>query len=250
MSNDPKQDHELEPDNDDVEREYDPADSGAESNSALATRGSTALGSLAALQTMLSSVDRSALTSRSGKPLMQFKSRENGTWMFGRNRTVVEDGSLWGFDPRTFMWGYVCFGADKKVKGEVLASVGKSKPDVTTLPDKGVPWTEQRAVNMKCISGADDGVEVVFKINTYGGIQAIDELIDKVLDRIDGGKHDNKVVPIATLGKDSYPHKEFGKTWFPVLTVTDWMSLDGPAPAPALVEPTPPVDQPRRRRVA
>jgi hypothetical protein len=265
MSHDPKQDQELEPDND-VEREYDPVSDGDdghdkyESSNTTApatTRGSTARMSLAALQSMLNSVDTSASIGRSGRPLMQFKSRENGTWMFGRSRTVVEDNSLWAFDPRSFMWGYVCFGADKRIVpgGEVLVSVGQPKPD-NKLPDKGFPWLEQRAVNMKCVSGIDAGIEVIFKINTYGGIQAVDELIDKVRERLNSGNHDNKVAPIATLKKDSYPHKEYGKTYVPVLTIADWMSLDGPAPAPQPSGPGPgpgtagAAEQPRRRRVA
>jgi len=261
MNDDPKQDHD--PDNDDVEREYDPVSDDehgkreSDKTSAPATmKGSTALESLAALQSMLNSIGPS-LIARSGRPLMQFKSRENGTWMFGRNRTVVEDGSLWAFDPRSFMWGYVCFGADKKIVpgGEVLVSVGQPLPDVTTLPDKGFPWMEQRAVNMKCISGIDAGIEVIFKINTYGGIQAVGELIDTVRDRINGGQHDNKVAPIAALKKDSYPHREFGKTYYPVLAIADWMPLGGPTPAPRPPQPSGPdtaaaAEQPRRRRVA
>ena len=262
MNDVPKQDQDLEPDND-LEREYDPVldnDDGRGSGKTTvpAAKGSTALMSLAALQSMLNSVDRSTSTSRSGRPLMQFKSRENGTWMFGRNRTVVEDDSLWAFNPTSFMWGWVCFGADKRIVpgGEVLVSVGQPLPDVTKLPDKGFPWTEQRAVDMKCISGADTGVEVIFKINTYGGLQAVDELIDTVRDRLNSGQHDNKVAPITTLGKDSYPHKEHGKIFYPVLTIADWMPLGGPAPAPT-PEPTPTpgptsasAEQPRRRRVA
>src|SRR5262245_29917811 len=206
MKYDPKQDQEPEPDND-VEREQDDPVESNKTSALAATKGSTAL---AALQSMLNSIGPSLIV-RSGRPLMQFKSRENGTWMFGRSRTVVEADSLWAFDPRSFMWGYVCFGADKKLVpgGEVLVSVGQPLPDVTTLPNKGFPWTEQRAVNMKCVSGIDVGVEVIFKINTDGGIQAVDELINAVRNRINGGQHDNKVAPIAALKKDSYPHREF-----------------------------------------
>ena len=35
------------------------------------------------------------------------------------------------------------------------------------------------------------------------------------------------------LEKDSYPHPQYGKIWTPMLTIVDWMPLDGPAPAPA-----------------
>ena len=103
---------------------------------------------------------------------------------------------------------------------------------------------------MKCLDGADAGVEVVFKATTDGGVKAIVILVDLVLDRINSGQHDGKVAPIVLLEKDSYQHGQYGKVWFPVLTLVGWMSLDGPPPAPTSAEPTPPVDQPRRRRVA
>ena len=68
---------------------------------------------------------------------------------------------------------------------------------------------------MKCLSGADAGAEVVFKMATVGGVQAIAGLIDEVRDRLNGGQHDGKVVPIVLLEKDSYPHDQYGKTWVP-----------------------------------
>ena len=231
MSDDPKQDHEHKPDND-VEHKHDPGsntDEHGERESSktsvpAAMKASTALESLAELQSMLNSIGPS-LTVRSGRPLMQFKSRENGTWMFGRSRNVPEEGSLWAFDPRTFTWGWVCFGADKSRPpiDEKLVSVGKPMPDFTKLPDHGFPWTEARGVNMKCVSGIDAGVEVVFKINTIGGVQVIDELIDKVRTQVNRDlakppkERDGKVAPFGTLGNDSYPHKDHGKIWIPVM---------------------------------
>src|SRR5262249_13462715 len=121
---------------------------------------------------------------------------------------------------------------------------------ITDMPDTGFPWQEEWAVNMKCISGADTGIEVVFKATTQGAIQAIVQLLGLVGDRLNSGQHDGKIAPIVLLEKDSYPHPEHGKTWIHVRNPADWMPLDGPAPAPAPAEPTPPVDQPRRRRVA
>jgi hypothetical protein len=114
---------------------------------------------------------------------------------------------------------------------------------------------------MKCLDGADAGVEVIHKANTDGTIKAVVGVFDLVRNRIDDElrkreqpeyKPDNKIAPIVLLERDSYPHKEFGKTNIPVLTNVGWMSPDGPEPEPAPAEPTPtpPVDQPRRRRVA
>ena len=208
-----------------------------------------ALASLATLQAALSSVDTSSLVVGSGRPLMLFKSREGGIWVFGRKRTTPETDSQWAFNPLSFRWGFVCFD-DQNKPTERMVSISQPKPDVTTLPDLGFPWQEQRAVDMRCLSGADAGVEVTLKVNTVGGVQAIDGMIEAVLNRLNSGQHENKVVPIALLKNDSYQHVERGKIWIPVLDIVDWMSLERPAPAPAPVEPTPPVDQPRRRRVA
>src|SRR5262245_15268171 len=209
-----------------------------------------ALTSLAALQTALANVNTAAIIGRTGLPMLLFKSREDsGTWGFGQSRTIPEEGSRWAVNPLTFKYGYICFNGNKVVD-ERLVPVNQPKPVITELPDTGFPWQEEWAVNLKCISGADAGVEVIFKANTDGGIKAVVGLIDQVRDRLNGGQHDGKIAPIVLLERDSYQHSQFGKVWFPVLTIVDWMLLDGPAPAPAPVEPTPPVDQPRRRRVA
>src|SRR5262245_3676301 len=111
--------------------------------------------------------------------------------------------------------------------------------------------------NFKCTTGADAGIEVTFASTTDGGMKALEGLIMTIRDRLNEGRHDGKVAPIVQLGQDSYPHSQHGKIWYPVLTVVDWMSLDGPddpAPAPAPASPSAPTSsaeqQPRRRRVA
>jgi hypothetical protein len=213
-----------------------------------------ALTSLAALQTALAGVNKAAILGRTGLPMLQFKREGSGTWMYGQKRTIPEPGSRWAINPMTFMWGYVCFGGDKKVLDKRIVSVSQPKPLVTELPDLGFPWQEEWSVNMKCLTGADAGVEAVYTMSTDGGTKSISTMLGHVLDRLNSGQHDGKVVPIVSLDKDSYPHKEHGKVWIPVLDNNiEWMSLDGPAPAPA-PEPAPespsPPEQPRRRRVA
>jgi hypothetical protein len=232
---DPRGDHGH--DNDNGKRAVAPAPAGG------------ALTSLTALGAVLNSVDTAAVVGRSGLPMLQFKSRESGTWTYGQKRTVVEDGSRWAFNPQTFRRGYICFSNDNRVLGERLVSVGQPMPELAELPDKGSEWQEQWAVNAKCISGTDAGIEADYKANTIGGIQSIAGLIETVRERLNGGQHDGKVVPIAQLERDSYPHPQHGRIWTPLLTIVDWMSLDGPAPAPKPVSP-PPAEQPRRRRVA
>ena len=241
----------------DLDRDRDPANDNGEHERhgskqvAPAPAAGGALTSLAGLQTALAKVNTTVILGRTGLPMMLFKREGDGTWGFGQKRTIPEADSRWAINPLTFKWGTICFNGNKVVD-ERLVPVSQPKPVVTELPDTGSPWQEEWAVNLKCISGADAGVEVIFKANTDGGIKAVVILVDLVRDRLNGGQHDGKIVPIVLLEKDSYQHSKHGKVWFPVLNNIDWMPLDGPAPASAPApEPTPPpVDQPRRRRVA
>jgi hypothetical protein len=207
-----------------------------------------ALASLTALGAILNAVDTASVIGHSGMPMLQFKRDGGGVWSFGQKRTVVENGSRWAVNPTTFKRGYICFGDGNKVLGERLVSVSQEMPDSAQLVDKGFPWVEQWAVNLKCLDGTDAGIEVIYKPTTVGGTQAVAGLIDVVCDRLNSNQHDGKVSPIVLLEKDSYPHPQFGKVWTPTLTVVDWMLLSGPAPAPKPASP-PPTEQPRRRRV-
>ena len=209
-----------------------------------------ALVSLAALEAALNAVDIASVAGRSGLPMLRFKRDGNGTWSFGQRLTLVEDGSSWAVNPRTFKRGFICFSNDNKVVGEHLLSVSQPLPDITEIPDKGFEWQQQWAVSLKCIDGTDAGTEVVYKPTTIGGIQAVTGLIETVRDRLNGGQHDGKISPIVHLEKDSYQHGQFGRVWTPLMTVVDWMSPVGPAPVPAPASPPPPTEQPRRRRVA
>ena len=144
---------------------------------------------------------------------MQFKSREGGTWMFGQRRTIPEAGSRWAVNPPTFQRGYVCFGDGNKMLGEKLVPVSQPMPDVTELPDKGFPWQQQRAVNLKCLDGTDAGTEVVYQDDDRRRHPGHRRLIEAVRDRLNGGQHDGKVSPIVQLEKASYPHGQYGKIW-------------------------------------
>lgn len=202
-----------------------------------------AVASLAALGATLNAVDTSSVAGWSGMPMLQFTREGDGRWIFGQRRTVVETNSRWAINVLTFRWGFIAFNDNKKVVGERLVSVAQAKPNIAELPDLGCRWTEQWAVNLKCIDGADADTEVVYKPTTTGGVQAIASLIEAVRDRINGGNHGGKVVPIVHLEKSSYAHSQFGKVWTPLLTIVGWTSLEGPTAAPA-----PSADQPRRRR--
>ena len=103
--------------------------------------------------------------------------------MFGTRKTIPEPDSLWAVNPASFQWGWVCWGDGNKTLGNKLVSIGEPLPDVTQLPDKGFPWQQEMAVDLKCVSGTDAGTEVVFKTNTEGGKGEVIRLIEAVRDR-------------------------------------------------------------------
>src|SRR5262249_17916735 len=131
-----------------------------------------ALTSLAALQTALANVNTAAIIGRTGLPMMLFKSREgSGTYLYGQRKTIPEADAKWAVNPLTFKWGCICFNGNKVVD-ERLVPISQPKPLISEMPDTGFPWQEEWAVNMKCLSGADAGVEVIFKATTDGAIKA------------------------------------------------------------------------------
>jgi hypothetical protein len=223
--------------------------------------GALASASLTALVTMLNGVNTATIISRSGLPLLLFKSRDDGTWSYGVERYVVEEGSLWAVNFLTLRHGWVCFASpeEKKILGEVMVPANEPKPDYTTLPNLGRPWQEQLSVELKCATGQDTGVEVLPKMSTTGGLQALAGLVVAVRNRANGGQHNGDLVPIVSLDRDSYPHKKHGRVWFPLMTIRQWMSPENKAPPPPPT-PTPPSSpapandrappEPRRRRVA
>jgi hypothetical protein len=187
-----------------------------------------AMVSLAALKTALDGVNLSSGGNRSGKMMMLFKAREdNGTWMYGPKGLVPEPNSQWAVNPLASR-GYICFSNDNKVIDERLVPISQPELDVTELPDHGFKWQPEWAIDMKCINGADAGVEVVHKATTFGTIDAVKGLIGAVRDRLNSGQHDGKVVPIVRLERSGYQNKQYGFTPTPVLAITSWMSPDGP----------------------
>jgi hypothetical protein len=202
---------------------------------ATTAKGSTALTSLEALGTALNNVDTGV--GHSTKPMLLYKSR-NDVWTYGQSPVEPEEGSRWGVNPSTFERGYVAFHGKQKL-GERMLFVGLPEINPAELPDVGAPWQRQMSVEMKCLDGADAGVEVVYKANTEGGLSAVLELIEQVRDRINSKQHGDDVVPIVLLSKTGYDHRLYGWIGKPLLTVVGWMSQSGPAPVPAPASPHP-----------
>ena len=119
----PDHDHHLDHDNDNSkQREH-------QGGAVTPTPAGGAMTSLAALGAALNTVDTASVGGRLGLPMLSFNREGDGTWMYGQRKIVVEAESRWGVNPLSFQYGYICFGANKKVLGERLAPVNRPMPD-------------------------------------------------------------------------------------------------------------------------
>jgi hypothetical protein len=173
--------------------------------------------------------------------LLRFMSRDGGTWTFGAEGVVNEDGSRWAVNPLSFEMGYVCWKA-KKVAGEAMVAFGTARPPRESLVDHGsftdpkgkviqTKWDEQMSIRLKCVEGEDAGTEVTFKSSTVGGISCVKALAKAVGARISSGKMD--VVAVVELTNTFYTHAEYGKTYVPEMAIESWTDMDEDPAAPA-----------------
>jgi hypothetical protein len=164
-----------------------------------------------------------------GKPNLRLV--KSGEWVYGQNDEDVQKGSEWAINPHSIAHGYVCWltnpggNAKNQLLGEVMCSVLDPKPP---LPEHiaGGEWKEQRICEMKCLTGDDEGVEVVYKTPSLGGLRAFDSLLAAITAQIDAGNRDH-IVAIVQLHQDFYVHNTYGRTYFPILNITGWADIDG-----------------------
>ena len=146
--------------------------------------------------------------------MLQFKRDGDGTWQFGQKRTIAEPGSTWAVNPSSIKRGYICFGDGNKVIGERLAPIWLPMPDITELPDKGFPWTQQWTVEPEVPRRRRRRGRGGLQVDTRSAAsRPSPDWSRRCATRLNAGQHDGKVAPIVRLSKDSYQHGQFGRVW-------------------------------------
>ena len=148
---------------------------------------------------------------------------KDGVWVYGADSIEVEEGSFWALAPNSLQFGF-CAWDDGVCVGEEMSHVGEPAIPKSKLPDVGAEWKEQTGVNMVCISGADKGTQVTYKVSSLSGRKALSALFDTIVKRAQKGKTD--VTPVIELLVDSYKHKKYGKIYTPILDVKEWREMD------------------------
>jgi len=105
-------------------------------------------------------------------------------------------------------------------------------------------------MSIKCLSGADTGMEARYTTTSVGGKKGVQALAVAIATQVD--KDQSKPVPVVELGKEHYTHKSYGRIYTPVFKVIEWVGMDGDAAqadeAPAIEAPEAEAAPARRRR--
>lgn len=221
-------------------------------NTNIATAAGTAVGALKNLKAGLQNVHTSTKP-KGGEPILRLG--RDGLWIFGADNTEVEDGARWAVNPLSLQHGYICWKVipegskeSPELLGEEMVSMFSAKPDKASLPDYGHPWADCLSFELLCLSGEDKGEQMLYKTSSTGGLRATREFIAALMAQLD--KDESKPVPVIELKSDHYKHKTYGKTYFPVFDIVDFVAMDQAPDAggdkPTAEEP----QQAARRRAA
>lgn len=161
---------------------------------------------------------------------------KHGEWVYGQEDTEVQEGSLWAVNPLSIAHGWACWtdypaSAKKKndLLGETMAPIYEPlpvRPAAMTGGD-GVAYEfkASRSFQLRCMNGEDEGVEVMHKLGSVGGMRAFDGLIAEMQAQL--ASNPAYPCPVIELEVDSYQHKQWGKTFVPIFTLRGWADMNG-----------------------
>lgn len=148
---------------------------------------------------------------------------KSGVFAYGPENIEPQPGSQWAINPYSFMHGFACWG-DGELLDERMVPANQNPPNKGELPDLGFDWGQQVSMQMQCLNGEDTGTVVLYKGTSLGLRNAVKDLINRLIAQ---AKSDpDNIVPVVELEADSYMHKKHGQTFFPVLEVVKWVSVE------------------------
>ena len=189
---------------------------------------------------------------------------KNGEYLYGADQDEIPVGSRFIANMTGLRIGWKRW-SGKRVTDERMGllaegyrpparhELGDFDQSLWELDDKRQPRDPWQSTNELTLRGVETGDEFVFATSGRGGIGAIGELC-KTFGKLYRQKPG--MTPVIELGNDHYNHKVYGKTYFPVLKLVDWVrepdaaepSAEAPPSAPAKApEPTAP-PAPKRTR--
>jgi hypothetical protein len=160
---------------------------------------------------------------------------KSGVYAYGQEDIEPQQGSMWAINPHSFQHGFACWG-DGELFGEAMVPLNQAPPQINDLQDFGADWDQQISFQMQCLNGEDTGVTVLYKSTSIGFLNMAKQVIDQMVLQLQ--QEPSKYVPVVELDMGHYHHKQWGKTYFPVLDVIRWMPIDGEETATPAEEQT------------
>lgn len=189
-----------------------------------------AAGALAALGNLKKGIENVTSTLKVSSGGEYLRLTKSGKWVFGQAATKIDPKTKWAFDVPSLEHGWTCWergdDADTRSKGplgEVMVSLFTPLPPEGSLKDYGYEWVQQISVKLTGVGGEDNGKQVVYKVNSKGGVARMKELLNKIT----AEATPEAPVPLIQFSNDSYNHKRWGETLVPIFTIVGWTDLDG-----------------------
>jgi hypothetical protein len=162
-----------------------------------------------------------------------------GEWLLGQNDDEVELGRRLAANMDELSIGWIRWADGKPAERRmgVLAQGYKPEPrdqlgyvdqDSWELDEEGRPKDPWNFTNELPLADPGDGTQMTFSASSKGGIGAVGNLC-KAYAR-EYRQREGKI-PVIELGRDSYKHAKYGKTYVPVLGIVDWVE-NGSVPIP------------------
>lgn len=150
---------------------------------------------------------------------------KSGAWVMGIEQEPIDEDTEFAVNPQGFGKGWIAWGKSERL-GELFVPFNQVLPDPGPTPEGARPWEKQFGMHLREVNGGWGGSELIYRSSSTGGKRAILGLMSEVGERM--CEEDPAFVPIITLERDSYKHKEYGKIYVPVLNVVRWTTMDVP----------------------
>lgn len=183
------------------------------------------VGNLATFQKALATAQTN-IAVKGGEDFLKLDKRD-GEWRYGASETDVQQGSLWAINPASLRMGFIAWGKGEVLGKRMLPILSGQMVDRATLPAVGAEWSESVAMQLRCMNGEDEGVQVEYEQNSYGGKKAFADILQAFQVQI--AQDQVNIVPVVALKSDSYDHKQYGTIYNPIFEIVKWISMEGVA---------------------
>lgn len=163
-----------------------------------------------------------------------------GEWLLGQNDDEIALGRMLAGNMSELSIGWIRWQDGKPAerrmgllaqghKPEARDALGYTDQTLWEVGDDGKAKDPWNFTNELPLADPETGEQMTFSASSKGGIGAIGNLCKAYGKeyRAQGSK-----VPVIELGRDSYKHSTYGKTYVPVLTISKWVENSSLASPP------------------